>query len=137
MKTIQLDIVSAQSTLYSGVAVHIHATSLEGSFEVRPGHSQLVAALKPAPLIATLKDGRTIDLFISGGIIEVQPDHVTVLADTAIRADDLDEQTALQAQAQAREQLANKTEQLDHSTALAELAAAAAQLRLLKARRSK
>lgn len=137
-QSMKLDIVSAETTLFSGEATRIFATSTEGEFEVCPGHAQLIALLKPGTLEAMLPDDQPkLSYYISGGVIEVQPDSVTVLADTAMRADDLDEATAQQAQQAAREKLASKADQLDHSAALAELAAAAAQLRLLKSRRPK
>jgi len=128
--TIHVDIVSAEASIYSGLAEMVFAPGELGELGIAPRHAPLVTRLKPGEVrVNTGKE--ELDFFISGGILEVQPHLVTVLADTAIRADDLDEAKALAAKKQAEDALADKTSDIDFAKAQAELAEAAAQLQAI------
>jgi|TARA_R110002096_G_scaffold194592_6_gene376916 F-type H+-transporting ATPase subunit epsilon len=125
--TIHVDIVSAEAEIYSGLAEMVYAPGELGELGIAPRHAPLVTRLRPGEIrVDTGKE--ELDFFISGGILEVQPHVVTVLADTAIRAKDLDEAKALEAKKRAEEALANRTSDIDYAKAQAELAEAAAQL---------
>jgi F-type H+-transporting ATPase subunit epsilon len=132
MKTIELDIVSAEASIFHGEVRFVSVTGLGGELGIHPNHSPLLTALKPGKIHAILKDGTEEVFYISGGMLEVQPSIVSVLADTALRADDLDEAAALAAKAKAEKFLQHKTEGMEYSKALAELAEAAAQLRAIR-----
>jgi F-type H+-transporting ATPase subunit epsilon len=128
--TIHVDIVSAEASIFSGLAEMVFAPGELGELGIAPRHAPLVTRLKPGEV--RVNTGKVeLDFFISGGILEVQPHLVTVLADTAVRADDLDEAKALAAKKQAEEVLANKTSDIDFAKAQAELAEAAAQLQAI------
>jgi len=128
--TIHVDIVSAEASIYSGLAEMVFAPGELGELGIAPRHAPLVTRLKPGEVrVNTGKE--ELDFFISGGILEVQPHLVTVLADTAIRADDLDEAKALEAKKQAEDALADKSSEIDFVKAQAELAEAAAQLQAI------
>lgn len=128
--TIHVDIVSAESSIFSGLAEMVFAPGQLGELGIAPRHAPLVTRLKPGEVrVNTGKE--KLDFFISGGILEVQPHLVTVLADVAIRADDLDEAKALAAKKQAEEALADKSSEIDFAKAQAELAEAAAQLQAI------
>ena len=135
MSKLHLDIVSAEKNLFSGTVTAVHATLMMGEVGIFPGHAPLLSPLKPGTIKATYDNGEEQSFYISGGILEVQPTIVTVLADTAIRAENLDEAAAIEAQKNAREKLENSQSQMDYSAALSELAAAAAQLRIIKERK--
>ncbi|MEH6502642.1 MAG: F0F1 ATP synthase subunit epsilon [Cycloclasticus sp.] len=125
--TIHVDIVSAEASIYSGLAEMVYAPGVMGELGIAPRHAPLVTRLKPGEIrVDTGKE--ELDFFISGGILEVQPHVITVLADTAIRAADLDEAKALAAKKRAEEALADKASDIDYARAQAELAEAAAQL---------
>jgi|TARA_R110002074_G_scaffold373069_2_gene548827 F-type H+-transporting ATPase subunit epsilon len=125
--TIHVDIVSAEASIYSGLAEMVYAPGVMGELGIAPRHAPLVTRLKAGEIrVDTGKE--ELDFFISGGILEVQPHVVTVLADTAIRAADLDEAKALAAKKRAEEALADKASNIDYARAQAELAEAAAQL---------
>jgi len=125
--TIHVDIVSAEAEIYSGLAEMVYAPGELGELGIAPRHAPLVTRLRPGEIrVDTGKE--ELDFFISGGILEVQPHVVTGLADTAIRAKDLDEAKALEAKKRAEEALANRTSDIDYAKAQAELAEAAAQL---------
>ena len=94
IKTMQIEIVSAELMIFSGQATHVVATGLIGELGIYPGHTQLLTALKPGPVRIVKPDGEDEILYISGGILEVQPQLVSILADTVIRAADLDEMAA-------------------------------------------
>lgn len=128
--TIHVDIVSAEASIYSGLAEMVFAPGELGELGIAPRHAPLVTRLKPGEVrVNTGKE--ELDFFISGGILEVQPHVVTVLADTAVRAADLDEAKALAAKKQAEEALADKSSDIDFARAQAELAEAAAQLQAI------
>ncbi|HIF17748.1 MAG TPA: F0F1 ATP synthase subunit epsilon [Cycloclasticus sp.] len=128
--TIHVDIVSAEASIYSGLAEMVYAPGEMGELGIAPRHAPLVTRLKPGE-IRIDTGSEELDFFISGGILEVQPHVVTVLADTAIRADDLDEAKALEAKKRAEEALADKSANIDFAKAQAELAEAAAQLQAI------
>lgn len=130
--TLHVDIVSAEEEIFSGAATMVFAPAEMGEVGIMPRHSPLMARLKPGE-VRVQSEGRDEQYFyVSGGILEVQPHVVTVLADTAIRARDLDEAQAQHAKRRAEELLADKHTQFEEAKALAELAEAAAQLRMLE-----
>lgn len=127
----QIEIVSAEVSIFSGEATHIIVTGLLGELGIYPGHTQLLTALKPGPVRIVKPDGEDEILYISGGILEVQPQLVSILADTAIRAADLDELAALEAKEHAERILSDKQADIDYAKATAELAQAVAQLQAI------
>jgi F-type H+-transporting ATPase subunit epsilon len=135
--TIQVDIVSAEEQIYSGEAYMVFAPAIMGELGIAPRHTPLISPLKPGEIRLDMGDGKEEFFFISGGILEVQPHLVTVLSDTAIRADDLDEAAALEAQKRAEAALFDQKSDLDVAKAQAELAAAAAQIAAIKKFRKK
>jgi F-type H+-transporting ATPase subunit epsilon len=130
--TMHVDIVSAEREIFSGTAEMLVAPTIEGEVGILPRHSQLIARLKPGEVRLTLPQGEVQSIYVSGGIIEVQPHVVTVLSDTAVRAKDLDEAAALQAKKQAEDMLADRKSDVDMARARAELAAAMAQIELIR-----
>lgn len=137
MSTIQCEIVSAEEAIFSGAVETVIATGMLGDLGVSHGHSPLITGLKPGPVRVVTEGDEEQIYYVSGGFLEVQPDVVTILADTAIRADDLDEAAALEAQKAAEQDLANQSAELDYTRAATELAAAAAQLRTISQIRKK
>lgn len=131
IKTMQIEIVSAEVAIFSGEAAHIVVTGLLGELGIYPGHTQLLTALKPGAVRIVKPDGEDEILYISGGILEVQPQIVSILADTAIRAADLDELAALEAKEHAEKILNDKQADIDYAKATAELAQAVAQLQVI------
>lgn len=130
--SIQVDIVSAEGEIYSGDAAMVFAPAIMGEIGIAPRHAPLLTNLKPGEVRVQTPDGEELMFFVSGGTIEVQPHLVTVLADTAIRAKDLDEKAALEAKRRAEEALETQEGEIDVAHARAELAAAMAQLRSLE-----
>jgi F-type H+-transporting ATPase subunit epsilon len=130
--TTHLDIVCAEREIFSGVVEMVVATGEMGEVGIVPGHAPLLTILKPGEIRITLPGGQQEIFYVSGGMLEVQPRFVTVLADTVERAEDLDEAAALAAKAHAEEAMANKMSDIDYSIAIAELARAAAQIRAIK-----
>jgi F-type H+-transporting ATPase subunit epsilon len=130
--TIQVDIVSAEGELFSGAAAMVFAPASQGELGIAPRHAPLLTLLKPGEVRVQTPEGEYQSYFVGGGALEVQPFKVTVLADTAIRAKDLDEAAALEAKQRAEEALKDKSSHIDQAQALAELARAAAQLRLIE-----
>lgn len=135
--TIHCDIVSAEEEIYSGLVEMIIATGSLGDLGVSYGHAPLLTSLEPGPIRIKKQDGEEEVYYLSGGYLEVQPGLVSVLADTAIRANDIDEAAALEAQKEAEQALVNQSGDFDYGRAQAQLAAAAAQLRTLQAIRKK
>lgn len=131
IKTMQIEIVSAEISIFSGEVTHIVVMGLLGELGIYPGHTQLLTALKPGPVRIVKPDGEDEILYISGGILEVQPQLVSILADTAIRAADLDELAALEAKEHAERLLSDKQADIDYAKATAELAQAVAQLQVI------
>jgi F-type H+-transporting ATPase subunit epsilon len=131
--TIHVDIVSAEGHLYSGQGEMVYAPAAMGEIGVAPRHAPLVTRLKPGEVRVDVGGGKPQEHFyVSGGLIEVQPFKVTVLADTGLRAADLDEAAALEAKRRAEDALANQSADMDLARAQAELAEAAAQLRAIE-----
>lgn len=132
-KTFQLDIVSAEKTLYSGPAHALAVSGQDGELGIRPGHSPLLSKLKPgvASFVSNIKDPEEI-LYISGGIVEVQPSVVTVLADTAMHGKDIDQARANEARRAAEANIQAQAEGQGFQVAQMELAKAVAQLRAIE-----
>jgi F-type H+-transporting ATPase subunit epsilon len=128
--TIHVDIVSAEREIYSGLAEMVFAPAELGEVGISPRHAPLITKLNPGEVRVKSNDGES-SFFISGGLLEVQPHMVTILADTAIRAKDIDEAAALDAKAKAIEALADKSGKIDYATAEAQLAQAIMKLRTL------
>lgn len=136
--TVHLDIVSIEQKIFSGLAEMVIVTGALGELGVMPGHAALLTAINPGP-VRVIKQGGIEEVFyVSGGILEVQPDVVSVLADTALRAADLDEARAAEAREQAERLVKQRKSDADISRAFIELAQAIAQLRTIRMyRRSK
>lgn len=130
--TVHLDIVSAEAKIFSGLAEMITATGQMGELGILPGHTPLLTSIKPGPVKITLQGGTEEIYYLSGGVLEVQPNLVSILADTAVRANDIDEAAAIEAKKKAERSLAAKKTNADFSAALIELTQAIAQLRTLK-----
>ncbi|WMS86012.1 F0F1 ATP synthase subunit epsilon [Pleionea litopenaei] len=135
--TFHLDIVSAEEEIFSGTVDMLVATGELGELGVAPGHAPLLTTLKPGPVKVTKHGGEEEFYYVSGGMLEVQPHVVTVLADTAVRAGDVDEAAAIEAQKAAEQALKDQSAEIEYSQAAAELAEAVAQLRTLQAIRRK
>ena len=130
-KTIHVDIVSAEGEIFSGEAEMVFVPATEGELGITPRHAPLLTLIKAGEVRVKTATGEQ-SVFVGGGALEIQPNKVTILADTAIRAHDIDEAAALAAKQRAEEALANKDDKIDQAQALAELAQAAAQLKLLE-----
>ena len=132
MSTIRCDIVSAEEEIFHGNATMVIATGEMGELGIAPRHAPLITRLKPGQVRVHLENGEEQFFYVSGGILEVQPQVVTVLADTAIRAKDLDEAAAKSAKEEAERALANRSDALEIAQAQAQLAQAVAQLQALE-----
>ena len=130
--TTHVDIVSAEREIFSGIAEMLVATGELGEVGIVPGHAPFLTLLKPGEIRVTLPGGKEDIYYISGGMLEVQPYCVTVLADAVERADNLDEASALAAKARAEEMIASKSASIDYSVAAGELARAVAQIRAIQ-----
>ncbi|GGZ64575.1 ATP synthase epsilon chain [Lysobacter xinjiangensis] len=130
--TIRCDIVSAEQEIYSGDAELVVATGELGELGIAPKHAPLITRLKPGKVVVTVPGGQQLDFAISGGILEVQPSVVTVLADTAIRAEDIDEAAVRAAKEEAERVLANKDPKMSLEEAQTQLAMSIAQLSALE-----
>ena len=128
MATIQVDVVSAEAQIFSGPARFVALPGEAGELGILPGHTPLITRIKPGAVRIEDEAGNEDFVFVAGGILEVQPGTVTVLADTAIRGKDLDEAKATEAKRRAEEALSNKDSNIEYATAQAELAEAIAQL---------
>src|SRR5262245_38930465 len=132
-KTLHVDIVSAEQAIYSGEATLVIAPGAGGELGILPEHVPLLTRIKPGTVrIQPAGGGAEEVIYVSGGMMEVQPDRVTVLADTSVRAHDLDEAKAMEAARLAREAIANRTGTLEIAQAQAELAEAAAQIAAIR-----
>ncbi|NOT13007.1 MAG: F0F1 ATP synthase subunit epsilon [Methylococcaceae bacterium] len=129
--TIHIDIVSAEKEIFSGLAEMVFAPAELGEVGIAPRHAPMITKLKAGEVRVKINDKEDHPFFISGGILEVQPHLITILADSAIRAKDIDEAAALEAKARAEEALADKSGKIDYATAQARLAEAVTQLRTL------
>jgi len=130
--TIRCDIVSAEAEIFHGTATLVVASGDDGELGIAPRHAPLITRLKPGQVRVIGENGEEQAFYVSGGIIEVQPQVVTVLADTAIRARDLDENAANRAKEEAERLLANRTDAVEIAQAQAELAQAVAQLQAIE-----
>ncbi|ALG67853.1 F0F1 ATP synthase subunit epsilon [Beggiatoa leptomitoformis] len=130
--TIHINIVSAESDLYSGLATMVIAPAVMGDVGVTPRHAPLLSPLRAGEVRVKKEDGTEEGFYVSGGMLEVQPHMITVLADTALRAKDLDEAAALEAKQRAEKLLADKKSDIDYSRAQAELSEAMAQLQAIQ-----
>ncbi|MEO1956404.1 MAG: F0F1 ATP synthase subunit epsilon [Methylophilaceae bacterium] len=131
--TVRVDVVSAEEEIFSGEAEFIVAPASAGEVGVYPHHAPMITTIKPGALRIKLPDTKEeILIFISGGMLEVQPGLVTVLADTAIRGHDLDETKAIAAKEAAEEAMRNKASDMDYAKAQAELTEAVAQIQAIK-----
>jgi F-type H+-transporting ATPase subunit epsilon len=131
-KTIRCDIVSAHDEIYSGEVAMVFATGIAGELGITPRHAPLITQLKPGPVRVQDTNGEEQFFFVGGGIIEVQPHVVTVMADTAMRGEDLDEAAAAEAKAEAERELADRTGEMEVAEAQAKLLEAVAQLQALE-----
>ena len=129
--TIHCDIVSAEQEIFSGLVTMVSATGSLGELGIMPGHAPLLTGIRPGPVRLKFDNGEEEVFFASGGFLEVQPGVVTILADTAVRAEDIDEAAALEAQQAAERALEDRTADIEFSVAAAQLAEAMAQQRTL------
>ncbi|MBL7251051.1 F0F1 ATP synthase subunit epsilon [Alloalcanivorax sp. C16-2] len=130
--TVHCDIVSAERQLFSGLVEMVVAAGVEGDLGVMPGHAPLLTRLKPGPVRVKTQNGEEQVFYVSGGFLEVQPKLVTVLADTAERAQDMDEADAERAKQHAKDALEGKNAEMDYTRAAAALAEATARLRTIE-----
>ncbi len=130
--TIHCDIVSAEEEIFSGLVEMLVASGVEGELGVSYGHAPLLTSLVPGPVRIVTQGGEEEIYYVSGGFLEVQPGVVSILADTAIRAADVDEAAAEEARREAEQALANQSGEFDYGRASARLAEAAAQLATLR-----
>lgn len=135
--TIHVDVVSAEEQIFSGQATFVALPGEAGELGIYPKHTPLITRIRPGAVRIEVAGGGEEFVFVAGGILEVQPNGVTVLADTAIRGADLDEAKAQEAKRQAEELMQNQDAQIDYAKAQAELAAAIAQLAAIQRLRSK
>ena len=135
--TIHVEIVSAEEQIFSGEAEMVYAPAIMGEVGIAPRHTPLISPLKPGEVRLDMGDGKEEFFFISGGILEIQPHMVTVLSDTAIRADDINEAAALEAKKRAEAALEDQKSDFDVAKARAEIASAAAQIAAIKKWRRK
>jgi F-type H+-transporting ATPase subunit epsilon len=135
--TLHVDIVSAEAEIFSGTANMVFAPAEMGEVGIAPRHTPLLTRLKPGEVRVQIEGKEEQFFYVSGGILEVQPHVVTVLADTALRARDLDEAAALRVKERAEKAMADKKSDIDYARAEAELAEAVAQLRAIKKARKR
>ena len=133
---IKLDIVSAEAEIFSQEVEMIYAPAEMGEVGISPKHAPLITKLKPGDVRAQINKDEMKTFYVSGGILEIQPNEVTILSDIALREDDLDEERALEAEKLAKEAMKNSSNEVDSTKAKSELLQAAAQLRLIKKLRS-
>ncbi len=132
MATFQCRVVSAREELYSGEISMLIATGTEGEVGVLAGHTPLITLLKPGAMRVQTPDGEEEVIYVSGGVLEIQPKMVTVLADTAVRAHNLDESKIVEARKKAEQMLVNQSDTVQTNAALASLAESVAQLQTIR-----
>ncbi|OQP78646.1 F0F1 ATP synthase subunit epsilon [Xanthomonas phaseoli pv. syngonii LMG 9055] len=132
MSTIRCDIVSAEKEIFHGEATLVVATGELGELGIAPKHAPLITRLKPGKVVVTTANGEQLDFAISGGILEVQPQVVTILVDTAVRAQDIDEAAVRKVKEEAERLLANRGDTVDVAEAQRQLAEATVQLQALE-----
>ncbi len=130
--TINVDIVSAEGEIHSGVATMVFVPAIQGELGIAPRHAPLLTMLKPGEIRVQTVEGEELSFYVGGGALEIQPQRVTVLADTAIRAHDLDEAQAMAAKQRAEEAMKGTIDEMSLAEAQAELLRAAAQLKMLE-----
>jgi F-type H+-transporting ATPase subunit epsilon len=130
--TVHLDVVSAEKSIFSGLVESIQVTGVEGELGIMPGHAPLISPIKPGHIRLVKQFGDEETIYVSGGFVEVQPKGVTVLADVALRGNELDEKAAEEAKRKAEEAIANPSADFDYAEAAKELARAVAQLKVLQ-----
>ena len=130
--TIQVDIVSAEGEIFSGAAAMVFVPAVMGELGIAPRHAPLLTMLKAGEIRVQTPDGEEHGFYVGGGALEIQPQRVTVLADTALRAKDLDEAAAVAAKQRAEEALRERTDQLGRAEAQAELLRAVVQIKMLE-----
>ena len=135
--TMKLNIVSAEKEIFSNLAEMVIVPGTQGDLGIMPQHAQLLSTLKAGEVVITEQGGAVESIYVSGGILEVQPHVVTILSDTAVRASDLDEASALQAKERAESTLDDKVTEIDFAKAEAQLAEAIVQLKLIDKLRKK
>ena len=133
----QLDIVSAEAEIFTGKATRIFLTGILGELEIVPGHAPLITGLMPGPIRIRVDADKEEVIYVTGGILEVQPEHATILADTVVRARDFNESEAIKAKQQAERLLNDKQVDIDFAQARAELARAAGMLRAIQEMKKK
>ncbi|MEY3107101.1 MAG: hypothetical protein RIT35_1274 [Pseudomonadota bacterium] len=129
--TVHVDIVSAEKEIFSGLAEMVFAPAELGELGISPRHAPLITKLNAGEVRVKVSDNESYPFYISGGLLEIQPHLVTILADTAIRAKDIDEAAALDAKAKAEEALTDKSGKIDYASAQSQLLQAVMQLRTL------
>ena len=130
--TMHLDVVSAEHEIFSGLVEMVFAPAIGGEVGIMPRHAPFITTLNPGEVRVVHQGGESEAFYVSGGILEVQPHVVTVLSDTAVRAEDVDEAAAIAAQEKAEQALRDRQADIDYAAARAELAEAVAQLRTLQ-----
>ena len=135
--TIHCDIVSAEESVFTGKVQFISLTGTLGELGITPGHTPLLSEVKPGPVHMRMESGEEDVFYVSGGFLEVQPNKVTLLVDTALRAADLNEAAAEEASRQASQAMADRTSEFEYSRAAGQLAEAVAQLHTLRQIRQK
>ena len=135
--TMHCDIASAEEQIFSGRVESLVAAGSLGDLGIYPGHAPLLTALIPGPVRIVIQGGEEELYYVSGGFLEVQPGTVNILADTAVRADDIDEANAIQVMKEAEEAIQNQHAEMDYAETAAHLAQAAAQIRTLQQIRKK
>ena len=130
--TMHVNIVSAEKELFSDTAEIVVAPASQGEVGIHPRHTQMLTTLKPGEVRITKQGGEEESIYVSGGILEVQPHVVTILSDTAVRGADLDEAAAMEAMERAKQALTDKTGDMEEAEALARIAESAAQLKLIE-----
>jgi len=135
--TMHVNIVSAEEEIFSETAEVVIAPAIMGEVGIHARHTQMLTPLKPGEVRITLVGGEEVSIYVSGGILEVQPHVVTILSDTAVRGGDLDETAALEAQKEAEQAIRDKVGEMEIAQAQAQLAEAVAQLQTIKRIRSK
>jgi F-type H+-transporting ATPase subunit epsilon len=135
--TVHCDIVSADESLFSGFVKMIVATGSLGELGITPGHAPLLSDLRPGPVRLVKENGEEEVYYLSGGYLEVQPGSIAILADTAVRAGDIDEAAAAEAMKTAEQAIANQSSEIEYSKAASMLAEATAQLRTVQTLRKK
>jgi F-type H+-transporting ATPase subunit epsilon len=135
--TIHIDIVSAEAEIFSGPAEMVFAPATMGEVGILPRHTPLLTTLKPGEVRVRHPGGEEESFYVSGGMLEIQPHVVTVLSDTAVRAEDVDEAAVLEAKERAERALADRQSDIDEAQARAEIIQAAAQLSMIRRLRDK